>query len=45
MLTLERFIMIEQLQAIDCKIHACTDPIDLKFLELEAKILLIQLKE
>ena len=37
--------LLEQLQLIDCKIHACTDPIDLKFLELEAKILLILLKE
>jgi len=35
--------LLEQLQDIDCKIHACRDPIDLKFLELEAKILLIRL--
>ena len=34
--------LLEQLQIIDCKIHACTD---LKFLELEAKILLVELKE
>ncbi len=37
--------LTEQLQAVDCKIHACTDPIDLKFLELEAKVLLVELKE
>ncbi|KKM79650.1 hypothetical protein LCGC14_1347740 [marine sediment metagenome] len=42
---LERFIMLEELQAIDCKIHACIDSIELSFLELEVKILLIQLKE
>ena len=42
---LERFIMIEKLQLIDCKIHACTDPIELPFLELEVKVLLVLLKE
>jgi len=37
--------LLEQLQIVDCKIHACTDPIELPFLELEAKILLVELKE
>ncbi len=36
--------LLQKLQLVDCKIHACTDPIDLKFLELEAKILLVLLK-
>ncbi len=37
--------LLEQLQLIDCKIHACTDPYELKFLELEVKVLLVLLKE
>lgn len=37
--------LMQKLQVVDCKIHACTDPIDLKFLELEAEILLVELKE
>ncbi len=37
--------MIEQLRVLDCKIHACADPIELKFLELEVKVLLVLLKE
>ncbi len=42
-MTLERINQkIEELQAIDCKIHTCTD---LKFLELEVKILLVELKK
>ena len=43
-MTLERMLMMLELQEIDCKIHKA-DEIDGKFLELEAKILLILLKE
>lgn len=37
--------LLTQLRSIDCKIHECKDPIDEKFLQLEAKILLVELKQ
>lgn len=35
---------MQELQDLDYKIHACTNETDLKFLELEVKVLLILLK-
>lgn len=37
--------LLTQLRSIDCKIHECKDLIDEKFLQLEAKILLVELKQ